>query len=36
VVAVYGLVFYLWGVRSGWRTPFVDDLERDPNSEPHI
>ncbi len=23
VVAVVGLVFYLWGVRSGWRTPAV-------------
>lgn len=24
VVAVIGLVFYLWGVRSGWRTPAVE------------
>jgi hypothetical protein len=24
VVAVIGLVFYLWGVRSGWRTPAIE------------
>jgi hypothetical protein len=24
VVAVIGLVFYMWGVRSGWRTPAVE------------
>jgi len=24
VVGVVGLVFYVWGVRSGWRTPSVD------------
>ncbi|WP_049623585.1 APC family permease [Frateuria defendens] len=24
VVAVVGVVFYLWGVRSGWRTPSVE------------
>jgi amino acid transporter len=24
VVAVIGLLFYLWGVRSGWRTPAVE------------
>jgi hypothetical protein len=24
VVAVIGLVFYLWGVKSGWRTPAVE------------
>jgi len=24
VVAVIGLVFYLWGVKSGWRTPSVE------------
>ena len=36
LVAALGLVFYVWGVRSGWRTPFVDDLEHDPSSEPHI
>ncbi len=25
VVACVGMVFYLWGVRSGWRTPAVED-----------
>ena len=24
VVAVVGIVFYFWGVRSGWRTPSVE------------
>jgi amino acid transporter len=24
VVGVIGLVFYLWGVKSGWRTPAID------------
>jgi len=24
VVAAVGLVFYVWGVRSGWRTPSVE------------
>ena len=24
VVGVVGLVFYVWGVRSGWRTPSVE------------
>ncbi|MEP7186494.1 MAG: APC family permease, partial [Rhodanobacter sp.] len=24
VVAVIGLVFFLWGVKSGWRTPSID------------
>ena len=36
VVAVLGIGFYVWAVRSGWRTPFIDELERDPLSEPHI
>jgi len=35
VVAAIGLVFYLWGVRSGWRTPSVEaarmEARRDPN-----
>ncbi len=26
-VALAALVFCYWGVRSGWRTPFVDDVE---------
>ena len=24
VVAVIGLVFFLWGVKSGWRTPSIE------------
>ncbi|WP_066098692.1 APC family permease [Xanthomonas massiliensis] len=28
VVAVIGLVFYLWGVRSGWRTPAIEAINR--------
>lgn len=35
VVAVIGLVFFLWGVKSGWRTPSVEaaqmEARRDPN-----
>jgi amino acid transporter len=27
-VAVAALFFYIWGVRSGWRTPGLDGLER--------
>ncbi len=30
VVAVVGLAFYLWGVRSGWRTPAVEEELRTP------
>jgi amino acid transporter len=29
VVAVLGLVFFLWGVRSGWTTPAVEQAQRD-------
>ncbi len=29
VVAVVGLAFYLWGVRSGWRTPSVEAAHGD-------
>lgn len=36
LVAAMGAVFYVWGVASGWRTPFVAELKRDPHSEPHI
>ena len=28
-VAVAALFFYFWGVRSGWRTPGIEALERD-------
>ena len=34
VVAVIGLVFYLWGVRSGWRTPSVEAAELEAASHP--
>ncbi|MCK9366923.1 MAG: APC family permease [Metallibacterium scheffleri] len=30
VVAVIGLVFYVWGVRSGWRTPAIEAELRTP------
>jgi hypothetical protein len=36
LVAVLGVGFYLWAVRSGWRTPFISELEKDPQSEPHL
>jgi amino acid transporter len=35
VVAVIGLVFYVWGVKSGWRTPSVEDAEREAAAQPH-
>ncbi|MGI4816105.1 MAG: APC family permease [Janthinobacterium lividum] len=28
LVVVLGLVFYLWGIRSGWDTPFLDERSR--------
>jgi amino acid transporter len=38
VVAVIGVVFYFWGVASGWRTPMVEAAkfhhEESPNGEP--
>lgn len=34
VVAVIGLVFYVWGVKSGWRTPSVEDAEREVGAHP--
>jgi len=33
VVAAIGAVFYLWGVRSGWRTPSVEQAESVPHPE---
>jgi len=30
-VAVVGLVFYVWGVKSGWRTPSVEEAEANPH-----
>jgi hypothetical protein len=26
-VAVTSLIFYFWGVRSGWRTPGIEALQ---------
>ena len=33
-VAVIGLVFYLWGVRSGWRTPSVEAAQLEAREHP--
>jgi amino acid transporter len=34
VVAVLGLVFYLWGVASGWRTPSVEAAQLEARADP--
>ena len=34
VVAVIGLVFYLWGVASGWRTPSVEAAQLEARVDP--
>ncbi len=34
VVAAIGLVFYLWGVRSGWRTPSVEAARLEAREHP--
>jgi hypothetical protein len=34
VVAVIGLVFYLWGVKSGWRTPSVEAAQLEAQGSP--
>ncbi|HEY1588434.1 MAG TPA: APC family permease [Rhodanobacter sp.] len=34
VVAVIGLVFYLWGVKSGWRTPSVEAAQLEAHVDP--
>ena len=34
VVGVIGLVFYLWGVKSGWRTPSVEAAELEAQAHP--
>ncbi|MDE2249029.1 MAG: amino acid transporter, partial [Xanthomonadaceae bacterium] len=34
VVAAIGLVFYLWGVRSGWRTPSVEAAQLEARVDP--
>ncbi|HEV2682512.1 MAG TPA: APC family permease, partial [Rhodanobacter sp.] len=35
VVAVIGLVFYLWGVKSGWRTPSVEAAQLEAQANPN-
>ncbi|HUH56110.1 MAG TPA: APC family permease, partial [Rhodanobacter sp.] len=35
VVAVIGLVFYLWGVKSGWRTPSVEAARLEARIDPN-
>ena len=34
VVAAIGLVFYLWGVKSGWRTPSVEAAQLEAQADP--
>jgi amino acid transporter len=34
VVAVIGLVFYVWGVKSGWRTPSVEAAQLAAQTDP--
>jgi hypothetical protein len=34
VVAVIGLVFFLWGVKSGWRTPSIEAERREAAAHP--
>ncbi len=34
IVAVIGLVFYLWGVKSGWRTPSVEAAQLEAQVDP--
>jgi amino acid transporter len=34
VVAATGLVFYLWGVKSGWRTPSVEAAQLEARIDP--
>jgi amino acid transporter len=34
LVAVIGLVFYLWGVKSGWRTPSVEAARLEAHEHP--
>lgn len=34
VVGVIGLVFFLWGVKSGWRTPSVEAAEMEAGLDP--
>jgi amino acid transporter len=32
LVAVVGLIFYVWGVKSGWSTPSVEEAQREAHS----
>jgi hypothetical protein len=34
VVASLGLIFFIWGVRSGWRTPAVQQAQLDQSGLP--
>jgi len=34
VVAAIGLVFYVWGVKSGWRTPSVEAAQLEAQGMP--
>jgi amino acid transporter len=34
VVAVIGLLFYVWGVKSGWRTPSIEAEQREAHEHP--
>jgi amino acid transporter len=34
LVAVLGLIFYIWGVKSGWRTPSVEAAEAEASNRP--
>jgi amino acid transporter len=34
VVAVIGLLFFLWGVKSGWRTPSVEAAQLEAHADP--
>jgi amino acid transporter len=34
LVAVIGLAFYLWGVKSGWRTPSVEAARMEAHDDP--
>jgi hypothetical protein len=33
VVALIGLVFFLWGVKSGWRTPSIEEAREEARSD---
>ena len=34
MVAVIGLVFFLWGVKSGWRTPSIEAEQMEARQHP--